>query len=222
MPTTSADAILTALGGSKLVAAGGYLVLRLLRESGLQALAEEAFQQHEHAETARTTDATANDSAEGNPNRWLESASGGPMLYAFYHAAGVRRVLRAISGVLWQPSGGSGAYSYYRGQGHHLGLHRDIDECDLALITCIYDVRETNSASGGLVIYPSRQNDSLEQIERSPEPGAVELALRPRESLVLLGGLVPHRLDVLAEGHVRIVAPLCYRAAGVPTDAAAI
>ena len=214
--TTSAAAVQWALGRSILVAGGGYRVLKLLSRSGLQALAEEAFVQHRQAETVRVTDAGSGDGATGNPNRWLESAPGGRMLNAFYRAERVRRILQAVTGVRWRQSGGGGSYSYYRGADHHLGLHRDIDECDLAVITCVYDQREQTAASGELVLYPSRQGESLARIEKSPELGAVPVHLRPCESLILLGGLVPHRVAPLAEGHVRIVAPLCYRAMGVP------
>jgi hypothetical protein len=37
--------------------------------------------------------------------------------------------------------------------------------------------------------------------------------LKPGETLLLLGGVVPHRLMPLGPDHLRIIAPLCYRMA---------
>jgi hypothetical protein len=49
---------------------------------------------------------------------------------------------------------------------------------------------------------------------RADDRGGVHTRLAPGHSLGLLGGVIPHRLLPMKPGHTRIVAPLCYQAAG--------
>jgi hypothetical protein len=200
------------LARSPLVRAGGALRVRLLSDRDRAGLFREAVACHPDAVEALVLD---HDGAErgGVPDRWLESASGGPRLDAFLHAAPTRTLLRRLTGLHWAPSGAQGTYSYYRRAGHHLGLHRDIDECDLAVITCVHDSRSDAGAGDGgvLVLYPGRAREPLAAIRTEPARGAVAVRLAPGDSLVLLGGAVPHRLLPLGPTHLRVVAPLFYR-----------
>lgn len=194
--------------------AGGALVARLLTSNELSLLQVEAFRCHSGARTAFRAVPGDGDGRFGDPERWLESASGGPALNGFYEAPRTLALLREMTGSGWTPSGAAGTFSYYRADGHHLGLHRDIDVCQLALITNVYEVGATpGSRAGSLAMYPTRTQEQLSSIRASPERGEHLLRLRPGESLLLLGGLVPHRLLPVGTGHVRIVAPLCYRPA---------
>ena len=45
-----------------------------------------------------------------------------------------------------------------------------------------------------------------------PVPGRVTVRLRPGQAIVLLGGLIPHAIEPLGPGHVRITSPLCFHA----------
>jgi hypothetical protein len=188
----------------------GAVIARFLEPARLERLQMEALTAHRNA--VETHVHAPRDEHAGHPDRWLESASGGPELTAFYHAAEVLGLLAQLTGVPWQVSGPQGTYSYYRREGHYLGLHRDIDICELAAITCLVDEGPADRGVGGtLNLYPSRRSESLAVIRMTPRLGAVGVRLAPGETLLLLGGIVPHQLMPLGADQVRIIAPLCYR-----------
>lgn len=196
------------LDRSPLARLGWHATSHFLGDGAVAALAAEASACHASANVQRAERPPDEDTGpRGQPARWLESAVGGPHLLALYHSPRVLAHLRAITGLAWRPSGGHGTFSYYRAPGHHLDLHRDVDDCDLAVITCI---QRSGTGVPGLVLYPGRCRDSLRAIRATPDVGAVTIELAIGESLVLLGGHVPHRLPALAAGQVRVVAPLCF------------
>lgn len=81
------------------------------------------------------------------------------------------------------------------------------------MITCVLDsVASPATLSGALCLYPGRTQDTLRELRSRPDDGAEYVRLEPGQSIVLLGGLVPHRVLPVRERQVRIVAPLCYRA----------
>ena len=212
--TTPRGSVRERLVRSALADCGGGAVTPLLDEGGLAVLRTEALASQSRAVA---TTVVRHDGAErgGSPDRALEWAPGGPALHALYHHTGVRDLLAALTDVEWAPSGTEGTYSYYCGPGHHLGLHRDVEECDLALVVCVVDERaEAGGDAGALCVYPTRAHEPLAQIRATPERGAAHLRAAPGEAVVLLGGLVPHRLPPAGGRHLRVVAPLCYRARG--------
>jgi hypothetical protein len=108
------------------------------------------------------------------------------------------------------PTGERGTYSYYVRQGDYLALHRDVEACDVAVITCVYE--SALNVGGGLCVYPDRIHEPLSAIRAAPERGMVSVPLRPGQTVVMLGGIVPHHVLPMAQGQVRIVSVLCYRA----------
>jgi len=200
---------------SPLMASGGWRLTELLTPAARTALAEEAVRSHSAAAQVVRLDRSPDEERErGNPARYMEWAPGGSRLRAFYHAPPLLALLRRLTGLDWTPSGEQAAFSYYRRPGHHLDVHKDIDACDLAVITCLHeDGAPADGLAGALCLWPGRTGDRLTEIRADPAPGRVPVRLRPGESIVILGGLVPHRLEAMAEGHVRVVAPLCFRAA---------
>lgn len=189
------------------------MLANLLDRDGLKALRHEAHACHAAAEEMFTAEPDGEVWRGGDPDRWLESAPGGEALQALYRSPRILELLRRLTGLAWTPSGLAGTYSYYRRPGHHLGLHRDIDACDLALITCVDDSsRSAAGLAGALCLYTGRTRDTLPELRSRPDDGAEYVRLQPGQSIVLLGGLVPHRVLPVAEGQIRIVAPLCYRA----------
>lgn len=194
---------------------GGAAVAQILAPGELVELQEEAFAAAAQAQMAWVPRPIDDARGKGDPERWLDVAPGGATLHRHYHSPKIRELLAQLTGLRWMTSGDQAGYSLYRCAGHHLGLHRDIDACEIAVITCVYDDRPPLAGSAGsLVLYPSRASDSLAQIRSSMDAGAILVTLRPGDSLVLLGGQIPHRLLPVAAGHTRIVAPLCYRVAG--------
>lgn len=145
----------------------------------------------------------------GNPERWIESATGADELYTTMHSRDLRRQLRVLTDVDWEPLAEQGTYSYYRQPGHHLGVHRDIVRCDLAVIV----VCEISGEGGGgeLVTYPRRAREPLSAIRSSLEAGARGVGAQPGQAVVLFGGIVAHRVAPITGDRRRIVAPLCFR-----------
>ena len=163
--------------------------------------------------------ATATSSPDVLDRRFADLHAAGRRALVVYVTAGhptldrSLELLRGLTGIAWAPSGEGGTYSYYRRPGHHLGVHRDIDACDLAVITCVHESSRANDRAGALCLYPGRTRDALPGLRARPEDGALYVRLEPGQSLVLLGGIVPHRVVPVGERHARIVAPLCYRPA---------
>src|SRR5262249_20313451 len=104
-------------------------------------------------------------------------------------------------------SGSQGSYSYYVRPGDHLGLHRDIEECDVAVITCLCET----GGSGALQLYPDRVSEPLSRIRTTPRKGRRTIRLRAGETIVLLGGYVPHVTTPMGPRQKRIISALCYR-----------
>lgn len=197
------------LATSPLVRAGGLLRTRILDTAGLATLVRDAGEAHPHAAEARVASPTPG--GRGDPDRWLESAPGGPALDRFAGSAAVLDALTRATGVTWRPAG-PGSWSYYRSEGHHLGVHRDLAVCDLAVITCVVD-EGGRDGEGLLRLWPSRAREPLDDIRADPRE-ARHVRLRAGETVLLLGGIVPHQVLPLGPAQLRIVAPLCYQAAG--------
>jgi hypothetical protein len=201
----------TRLSRSPLARSGGLLRTRVTGLD-LPALVQDALDAHRSAVEARVAERATE--TRGDPDRWLESAPGGPGLEAFVQSEAVLDTLIRATGVGWRPAG-PGSWSYYRREGHHLGLHRDLAVCDLAVITCVVDQGGGDPDSGQLRLWPTRTRSSLDEI-RSDDSGARAVRIRPGESVLLLGGFVAHQVRPLGPDHVRIVAPVCYQA--LPCD----
>lgn len=194
------------LAASRLVRAGGLVRRRLLDQTTQQALLDDALAAHARATEARVEDPAGR--VRGDPDRWLESATGGEALASFSRSAALLAALREETGVAWLPAGG-GSWSYYRRAGHHLGLHRDVAVCDLAVITCVLNQGDSPE-SGMLRLWPSRARHTLDEIREDPH-GFVDVRVQAGDTVLLLGGLVAHQVLPLAEGHLRIISPMCYQ-----------
>ncbi|MGH7789299.1 MAG: hypothetical protein ACRERC_20685, partial [Candidatus Binatia bacterium] len=147
----------------------------------------------------------------GEPARRFHSAPGAALQGALYHDEALLRALRSCVGTPLRPSGSCGTFSYYAHAGDFLALHRDVAECDVAVITCLYDSAPAGTGGGTLVVYPERAAEPLSAVRAAPHRGAAGVRLVPGQSVVLLGGLVPHAVTPIAPAQQRVISALCYQ-----------
>ena len=196
---------------SRLLSRGGFDVYAgLLDEVFHKQLLAEALERHGEA---LECDIPASDGEEvrgGVPARRFLSATGGPVQDAFYRAPWVLNFLRRLTAPTLVPTGERGTYSYYVRAVDFLAVHRDIQTCDLAVITCLRDGAEVEGDGGSLCLYPGRLLEPLSAVRSTPEEGALRVRLDAGQTIALCGGLVPHALLPVAEGQERVVSVLCY------------
>lgn len=162
---------------------------------------------------ARVSDvATSDGAANGEPPlQRRRCAWGGQVQGAIYHAGWMLQFLRELTGVAPVPNSRFGGYIYYTRPGDHVGIHRDDETCEVAAITCLYDGPHAVADGGVLRVYPTRLAEPLAAIRATPEEGAVTLRLRPGQTLVMFGRILPHAVLPVTAGQRRIVSALCYQ-----------
>jgi hypothetical protein len=196
---------------SRLFAAGGYLVVRGLFDEGtLQALQEEAEQVRVEAERMLVADSDGTDGRGGFPARAYRSGAGGELHWGLHGCQQMAETLGGVSGVNVSASGG-GTYSYYEQTGDFLAVHRDVLQCDMAVITSL--TRCTmNCPAGELVVYPDLIREPLSAARAAGRSAGTSVPLDRGHTIILLGGIVPHEVAPTCPGQERIVAINCYRA----------
>jgi hypothetical protein len=150
----------------------------------------------------------------GTPRRRLYSAEAGPAQDEWYLSPQLAEALSDLCRLRVSPSGTRGSYSYYAHAGDFLDLHRDVETCDVTLITCLHDNSDATDPHGALVVYPDRLDEPLSAIRGTPDQGAYPLKLVPGQSAILMGGVVPHFVQPVGEGQVRVISALCFVASG--------
>jgi hypothetical protein len=178
----------------------------------LDAMRQEAWAAYATADRQECDTSDEEDGRGGMPRRRLFSAGAGPAQDAFYHDPALSEQLSGVCGMRVRPSGSRGSYSYYASEGDFLDLHRDVETCDVTLITVLHDTTDTTSGSGALVLYPDRLDEPLSEIRATPDDGAAPLKLMPGQSIILLGGVVPHYVAPVEAGQARVISALCFLA----------
>ena len=193
---------------AELIRAGGAMVLDgLLTHDWFEALRDEGLGRRAAALEQRKEDADPGEWRTGNPSRFLATAESGPILEEIYADPGLIGRLEGLTGGKLKPSGGRGSYSYYDRPGHYLGLHRDIRTCDVTLITCL-DRHEGETPSGALRLYPKALRADLDEI--GAETPHRDVNMLAGQSVVLLGGYIPHEVLPAVDGFSRTIAVLCF------------
>ena len=215
------DPAIRALAEGPLGCAGGVAVFDGVPDAGTcNALAYEAHAAYPVSSRQVLERGDGADGRGGMPARALHTAGAGAAQDALYASPWLHAFLSAQCGVPIGPSGNRGSYSYYVQPGDHLGLHLDVDTCDVTLITVLHDDTDPADPAGGLAVYPGALGAPLRQVRAAPEAGMGVVKARPGQSIVILGGLVPHRVLPLGPWGQRIISALCFRAA-VPEASAA-
>ena len=196
---------------SPLMRQGGFGVYEGVAEPGvLASLLQEAVALSRKAVECDVPMSDGEEVRGGRPARRFLASSGGPVQRRFSALPSVLQFLRSVTSHALQPTGELGTYSYYARAGDYLAIHRDIVTCDVAVITCLSDAPHM-ARGGGLCLYPGRLFEPLSSIRATPARGACVIKLTAGQTIVLYGGLIPHALQPVDVGQVRIVSVLCYR-----------
>lgn len=192
---------------------GGFAVIEgFLDQQGYDLMLAEAIRL---SHGAHVSDVSISDQEEvrgGAPARHFRSVPGGSVQEAFYHSPRMLDFLRELCNVALTPLGGRGTYSFYAQTGDYLAIHRDIESCDVAVITCLYNAPQRDAQGGALCLYPHRLSEPLSSVRSTPDDGAVIINLEPGQTIIMFGGIIPHTLLPVSAGQTRIVSVLCYRA----------
>lgn len=196
---------------SPLLGAGGMALFEGLIDARLQAaLLHEAMNN-----TPRLDDFPAGRDAEqvrgGCPPRRLRSVTGGVQLASLYRDA---RIAAFVANQVRTPvrrCGEQATFSIYAGAGAHLGLHRDVPGCDLALIACLYD-NAAHGDGGATEAWPEDLLTPLGELRGGTAEAEVRVCLQPGQAMLMHGGLLPHRIRPTEAGRLRIVALMCFQA----------
>lgn len=198
---------------SPLMRAGGFQVFEGVIDARIRKeMLSEALALLPLANACEVNEADSEEVRGGRPRRSFISGSGGVLQQAFYAAPWLLDFLRSLTHNAVAPTGATGTYSYYVRPGDYLDIHRDIVECDVAVISCLNEGPIDDGDGGRLCLYPERLFEPLSSIRATPQDGAVKVRLDRGQTIVLYGGIVPHALLKVAAGQARIVSVLCYRA----------
>jgi hypothetical protein len=195
---------------SRLFAAGGFLVVRgLFDDATLADLQEEADRVRIEAERMFLTDSDGTEGRGGFPARAYRSAAGGEVHWGLHGCQQMAESLAKISG-LGVSATGCGTYSYYEQTGDFLAVHRDVLQCDIAVITsltrCAWD-----DPAGELVVYPDLIREPLSTVRSAGRNAGTSIPLDRGHTVILLGGILPHEVIPTSLGQERIVTINCYR-----------
>jgi hypothetical protein len=212
--TTALPVAATRLLQGPVGSAGGVALIDELPDQRLLgALLEEALACYPGADRQDVTDDDNAAGRDGTPARHLYTAAGGPVQDALYAAPWLSDYLSSVCGATITPSGSRGSYSYYVHDGDYLGLHLDIETCDVTLVSVLRDDAGQQDSSGGLLVHARHLGSELHSVRSAPKDGLGLVKATPGQSIVLLGGLLPHETVPISPGRPRVISALCFVAA---------
>ena len=195
---------------SRLFATGGYLVVRgLFDEQTLRDLRLEADGVRVDAERMLVAESDGAEGRGGFPARAYRSGPGGDLHWGLHGCDEMMERLSDVCGFRVAPAG-SGTFSYYEEAGDFLAVHRDVLQCDLAIITALTDCA-ADRTSGELVVYSELMREPLSAVRAAGPSAGLSVPLKRGHTMILLGGIVPHEVAPSSPGQERIVAINCYR-----------
>jgi len=197
---------------SRLYRNGGLLILDMPGPEVIDQLREEALLVRAEGSRNVWYGPDVIEERGGNPSRAFAAAQAGQVHWNFFSGAAMVNAVTKACGLDVEPSGG-GTYSYYEQPGDFLALHRDIENCELTVITCLGDTGPAHR-SGVLLVYPEHISRPLDTARQAGRTAGIAAPLRAGQSAALLGGFVPHEVFPMADGQERIVSVMCYRISG--------
>ena len=124
---------------------------------------------------------------------------GGPLQQGLYAHPQLIALVAGYAGSPVRPCGTQASYS----------LYRDVVGCDLALITCLYD-NHPGATGGSTEIWFEEGLTPLQHLRQGAGNGPTRLALLPGQTMLLHGGVLPHRILPTEAGRLRIVSLMCF------------
>lgn len=194
---------------SALWRAGGFLALRgFPGEEALASIRTEAADALRNSERQEWPEPRPADWRGGQPQRFLGGITAGPCMNEMFARRETVAMLRGLLGANLRCAGG-GSLTVYERPGDRLGLHRDIEACDVTLVTCLWE--EGERREGVLRVYPEYSALPLSMVPASRANLGLTVDLHAGDSAVLLGGVVPHEVTPMAPGQRRVVSLVCYQ-----------
>jgi hypothetical protein len=195
---------------SPIFANGGFIgVSEVFPEDCVAALYTEAVMARQTGQRNVLAEASPAENRGGSPARAFTSAQAGLTQWGIFSAPPILAGLARICGLTTTPTG-SGSYTYYEESGAFLSLHRDIETCDLTVITCLKETG-VGLGDGSLVVYSQHWNEPLSAAIAAGTRAGTAVRIARAESVALLGGVVPHEVTAMQPGQERIVSVMCYR-----------
>ena len=196
---------------SRLFVAGGYLVVEgLFDEETLQGMSAEADSVRPGATRVYVADSDPTEGRGGTPARAYRSGPGGAFHWGLHGCRQMAEELSRLCGVTVFATGG-GTYSYYEQAGDFLAVHRDVLQCDIAIVTSLTH-SVVDGSTGELTVYPEFIREPLSMVRTAGRAYGTSVPLDRGQTILLLGGIVPHEVAPTLAGQERIVAINCYRA----------
>lgn len=194
---------------STLLHAGGYGIYRgLIEPSWIEGMLLEATVGGQRVDqVASGTD--TEDIRGGQPARRIGCVEGGPRQDELFGSVALQRFVANEVGLPIRRCGTRASYSIYAGPQAHLDVHRDVPGCDLALITCLYD-SDPLAGEGAIDLWLDDLTTPLRNIRAQVERRRSRLALLPGDSLLIHGGMIPHRIPPHGADRLRIVSLMCF------------
>lgn len=206
------DESVAVLRKSKLMARGGFLIERqLFTKHSVWAMFGEACKLFPHSNEELREDSDTEEWRGGLPPRKLLTTAGGPVQDQLYRALALQTLLSQLIGIPVMASRERAGYSYYCRPGDYLGLHRDVETCDISVIVALSDNTNSEQEGGELILYPKKNHDPLSSIRQNPNIDAVSIKLAAGETCILAGGMVPHLVRPVVKDQYRITAPMCFK-----------
>jgi hypothetical protein len=195
---------------SRLFEASGYMVLTgLFDAETLQAMRAEADSVRVQGLRGCVAESDETEGRGGSPGRAFRSGAGGDLHLRLHGCQQMAKTLGDLCGAPVSSTGG-GTYSYYEQPGDFLALHRDVLQCDIAVITSLTHSVVDGSA-GELSVYPQFIREPLSTVRKAGRTSGTSVPLERGQTVILLGGIVPHEVTPTCAGQERIVAINCYR-----------
>jgi hypothetical protein len=181
----------------------------LFDEDTLRNLLGEAEGVRAEAERMILADSDGAEGRGGFPARAYRLGPSGDLHWALHGCQQMTDTLGGVCGLMVSPTG-SGTFSYYEEAGDFLALHRDVLQCDIAVITALTACTRDRT-EGELVVYPDFMREPLSTVRAAGRTAGLSVPLDRGHTMILLGGIVPHEVAPTCPGQERIVAINCYR-----------